>query len=171
MVARLLSSMFGQATTLPASGAPSVLDPVKRDSKGADTLPISSRKDAKSITQFLQKSLSLYGQSNVLMEGVVELKVANTIFLVTLESNSRMLRLVRKYDSRHFGKDELQHQAQSCNMNFRFVRTAFCLEPLTLFSDYEFFFDHERHPDQIHQVFRIFITVTNEIEKSLHYAA
>ncbi len=65
----------------------------------------------------------------------------------------------------------MRHRAQTCNINFRFVRTAFYVEPMTLFSDYEFFFDHERHPDQVHQVFRIFVTVTNEIDKTLHYVA
>ena len=187
MVARIISNLLSKKTALPASGGAFVLDPIRRDApSGANSgapagdpqspllgLPsgLSARKNPKAITQFLQQALAQYGHVTVLMEGVLEIKIANVIFLITLESNFRILRLIRKYNSEHFDLDEMRYRAQTCNINFRFVRTAFYVEPMTLFSDYEFFFDHERHPDQVHQVFRIFVTVTNEIDKTLHYVA
>lgn len=170
MVAKVISNMMSKKTALPASGDAFVLDPVQRD-QSQHGLKLPSRKNPCAITAFLEQSLSQYGHVTVLMEGVLEIKVARAIYLVTLESNSRILRLLRKYASEHFEIEEMRHRAQACNINFRFVRTAFYPEPLALFSDYEFFFDHERHPDQIHQVFRIFVTVTNEIDKTLHYVA
>lgn len=171
MVSRIISNMLGKKTALPASGGALMLDPVRRDSQGNDSFKLPSRRNAKAITQFIQQAMSQYGHTTVLMEGVLEIKVANIVFLATLESNSRVLRLLRKYNSEHIDLDEMRHRAQNCNVNFRFVRTTFYHEPLTLFSDYEFFFDHERHPEQLHQVFRIFVAITNEIDKTLHYAA
>lgn len=171
MVARLISNMLSKKKALPASGGAFVLDPARQGMGNEPPLKLPSRRDAKAITQFLQGDLSKYGHVTVLLDGVLEIKISNIIFLVTLESNSRILRLLRKYTSEHLELEEMRHRAQLCNVNYRFVRTAFYHEPLTLFSDYEFFFDHERHPEQLHQVFRIFVTVTNEIDKTLHYVA